>query len=128
MNQLSNQIKVEIILKVNNSTLALASIPDTIAKINMLLADEDASIVSIANVIQHDVALSARIIRIANSPVLRRNSDISSMSDAINRLGITLVKNLAIVVSMSDKFSSKNIRHADLMNQLTTCSVDFSAY
>lgn len=111
----SKTILHEIIKQINNNSLQLASMPDVIVKVNTVLNDDRKGINDIAKVIQNEIALSARIIQIANSPALRGHNEITSMVDAINRLGIALVKNLAVCVSIKDKFNSKNLIHKDLM-------------
>jgi HD-like signal output (HDOD) protein len=111
----SKTILHEIIKQINKNALQLASMPDVIVKVNNVLNDDRKGVNDIAKVIQNEIALSSRIIQIANSPALRGNSEIKSMSDAINRLGISLVKNLAICVSLKDKFNSRNLIHKDLM-------------
>lgn len=111
----SKTILHEIIKQINKNALQLASMPDVIIKVNTVLNDDRQGMNDIAKVIQNEIALSARIIQIANSPALRGRSEINSMTDAINRLGIALVKNLAICVALKDKFNSKNLIHRDLM-------------
>lgn len=128
MNPTSQTIFNEIIIKINNNSLQLASLPDLIIKVNTVLADERKGISDIAKVIQSEISLSTRIIRIANSPGLRGDREITSISDAIGRLGLTLVKNLAIVVSLSDKFKTKNVVHSNLMETLTDASIESSVY
>ena len=113
----SKNILHELVKKINNNSLQLASLPEIIVKVNTVLSDDRKGINDIVKVIQHELALSSRIIQIANSPALRGNRDITSMNDAINRLGISLIKNLAICVSLKDRFNSKNLLHKDIMDE-----------
>jgi len=128
MDKITQQIYNEILIKIKDNSLHLASLPDLIIKVNSVLADDNKSLNDIAKVIHHEVALSTRIIRIANSPGLRGDKEVNSMVDAINRLGVTLVKNLAIVVSLNDKFTTSNMNHTTLMQEITKNSVDSGAY
>ena len=115
---MTNHIYEEIHQQIEDNTLVLARLPETICEVNAALADDDKGLADIAKVIQHDVALSSRIIRIVNSPLLRNSSPILSVFDAINRLGVDFVKNLAFCVSIRDKFNSKNVTHRHLMEQI----------
>lgn len=112
---LSYTILSEIIKKINDKTLELASLPDIIVKVNDVVNDENSSLLDVARVVHHDVALTARIMQIANSPAIRGSNQISSILEAINRLGITLVKNLAICVSLKDRLKLANNRHRELI-------------
>jgi HD-like signal output (HDOD) protein len=82
----------------------------------------------ITKVVQNEIALSMRIVQIANSPALRGNHEITSIGDAITRLGIMLVKNLAICVSIKDRFSSKNTLHREIMDREIHLSMQRSIY
>ena len=123
----SNIILWELIEKINNNTLVLASLPDIIASINQNLANEFVNTSDVAAIIQRDVSLSTRLLRIANSPALRARQEITSILSAINRLGINMVKNLALCVALKDKFSSGNLVFQTLMDDYIDSSVRHSA-
>lgn len=128
INNTALEIYHEIVKKINNNTLQLASLPDIIFKVNAVLDDETKGISDIAKVIQHEISLSTRIIHISNSPALRGLREVTSMTDAVNRLGVALIKNLAICVSLKDKFNTKNMVHKDLMDETMDISLQRSAY
>jgi HD-like signal output (HDOD) protein len=132
MNDLQTQAQVailnEIIKKISDNTLQLASLPDVIVKINQVLDDDRKGMSDVAQVVQHDVSLTARIIQIANSPALRGSSTITSIVEAINRLGVTLVKNLALCVSFKDKMSSKNSQYYHILQSEIEMSLKCSVY
>jgi HD-like signal output (HDOD) protein len=118
----------EIVGKIHNNTLQLASLPDIIVRINEVINDEHSGMTDVARVVQHDISLTARIVQIANSPQLRGNYPVTTVFDAINRLGITLVKNLAICVSFRDKLASKHSRYFELMEREIAHSLKHSIY
>jgi HD-like signal output (HDOD) protein len=117
INELSKNIHFEIVKKINDNTLQLASLPDIIIKVNRVLADENKGMADIAKVVQNEIALSVRIIHVANSPALRGEREITSINDAITRLGIVLVKNLALCVTLKDKFDTKNMINKHIMEE-----------
>lgn len=116
----------EILDQIDTNTLVLARLPDTIIAINEALADDNQGMSDIAKVIQRDVSLSSRIIQVVNSPLLRSVKPISSVFDAINRLGIAFIKNLAICVSVRDKFTPKDGQYGKLMRKIFDESEDLS--
>jgi HD-like signal output (HDOD) protein len=118
----------EIVTKIHNNTLQLASLPDVIVKINDVLNDDHKGMLDAAKVVQCDISLTARIIQIANSPAVRGDYPITTVFDAINRLGITLVKNLAICVSFRDKLQVKDSKHFELMEHEIARSLKHSIY
>ena len=122
----STLILYEIIRKINDNSLSLASLPDFIIKVNEALTDDRKTIKDISTIIQHEVSLSARIMRIANSPALRGNSEITSISHAIQRLGLALVKNLAICVALTDRFTSTNLAHKLILDDILQQSIRIS--
>lgn len=123
----SNIILCELIEKINDNTLILASMPEIIASINQKLADELVSTNDIAALIQRDISLSTRLLRIANNPALRARQEITSISAAITRLGINLVKNLALCVALKDKFTTGNLVFKSIMDDYIDTSVRHSA-
>lgn len=124
----STPILDAIIKKINDNSLQLASLPSAIIKVNQILANEYVNLHDIAKVIQGEISLTARILRIANSPAIRGSTEVGSISDAIARLGITLVKNLAIAVSLTDKFKTHNVTHSALLTVLAEDSIQRSIY
>lgn len=116
----------ELVKQISNHSLQLASLPDIVIKVNQVLDDDRKGVLDVAKVIQNEVALSTRIIHIANSPAIRGNKQITSISDAVNRLGMELVKNLAICVTLKDRFVTKNPVHKELMQHAMATSIQRS--
>jgi HD-like signal output (HDOD) protein len=127
-NVISGLLYDEIKAKINSKSLKLAGLPDIILKVNSVLADDRKSMSDITKVVQNEIALSMRIVQIANSPALRGTHEIKSIGDAITRLGLVLVKNLAICVSIKDRFSSKNTLHREIMDREIHLSMQRSIY
>jgi HD-like signal output (HDOD) protein len=99
-----------------------------IVKINKILENDNHSMNDIAKTVQHDISLSVRIVQIANSPALRTDHEIRSIYDAISRLGVSLVKNLAICVSFKDKLGSRNSLSSRMLTHELNQSFERSVY
>ncbi len=90
---LKNQILTQLITEMENDKLVLPSLPEVALKVRDTLADENANTKAVAKVISTDAALSAKLIQVANSPLLRGTKHIDSVDMAVTRMGNTTVKN-----------------------------------
>ena len=73
---------------------------------------EDANISQIAKLIQTDPALSGRLIQRANATNLATRS-ITSVLDAVSRVGLTVVKQLAMGFSLIDQYQKGPCKQFD---------------
>lgn len=91
--ELKNRILAELIDELENDKLVLPSLPEVALKVRDTLDDENANTKAVAQVISTDAALSAKLIQVANSPLLRGSSHIDSVDMAVTRMGNTTVRN-----------------------------------
>jgi HD-like signal output (HDOD) protein len=74
--------------------LFLPTLPDVAIKIMNAVANEEISPKELATIILTDAAISARLIRVANSPQFRRSAEISNVQTAVLRLGNKTIRML----------------------------------
>ncbi len=79
----------------------LPTIPNVLMRIWSVLECPDSSSSDIERIISLDQALTAKVIRLANSPFYHMPSEISSVKSAIVNVGFDAVKNLVIAVSVT---------------------------
>ncbi len=91
--ELKNRILTQLITELESNKLVLPSLPEVALKVRDTLADENANTKAVASVISTDAALSAKLIQVANSPLLRGTKHIDSVDMAVTRMGNTTVKN-----------------------------------
>lgn len=91
--ELKNRILSELIDELENDKLVLPSLPEVALKVRDTLDDENANTKAVAKVISTDAALSAKLIQVANSPLLRGTTHIDSVDMAVTRMGNTTVRN-----------------------------------
>jgi HD-like signal output (HDOD) protein len=88
----------------------------TIPKISQQLIDsfssEDVTVDEIANLIAADPALSAKLLRLANSAYFHVSRTIGTVDDALRMLGFVMVRNLVLGNSMVNSF--RNTQGMDL--------------
>ena len=73
-----------------------------------LASSEDSSAADLAEVIEHDPGLTARLLRLVNSPAYRRSPDeITSVTRAVVLLGLREVRIMALSISLRDTLPVK---------------------
>lgn len=80
-------------------TKTLPTLPGVIQKLNSLSNDEKSSVQEMAKIVSSDQVLSARILRLANSPSYGFYR-VSTISNAMILLGVNVVKSLALSSSI----------------------------
>lgn len=96
---------------------------DSFIRIKELIDDERSTIDDIAEVILIDPALSATILKLANSSFFNYPGKIDTVSKAVLVLGITEVYNLVIAYFTTDAFKSIEA-DAAYLEEYWECSVD----
>lgn len=107
---MSNAIADEFINKLltdlDNETLVLPTLPEVAIRVRDALADEEQSLADVSKVITTDTALSARLIQVSNSPLLRTSHAIESVEAAVTRMGSNMVRNLVTSIVMEQMFQA----------------------
>ena len=85
----------------------LISFPDVCIRINAMVNDPNVSATDIGNVIQQDPALTARLLRIANSPLYGFASKVDTVSRAVAVLGSKEIRDLVFATSALKAFNVK---------------------
>ena len=107
-NTLAKQVKQEIITALENDELVLPTLPEVALQIREVAEDVTSSIGDLTAIISRDAALSARMVKVANSPLIRATVPVSDLNTAVSRLGIDLTSNLAMGLAMEQMFQATN--------------------
>jgi len=86
--------------------LVLPTLPEVALKVRDTLEDDNSSMLDVAKVITNDTALSARLIQISNSPLLRASRQIETVEAAVMRMGSNMVRNLVTSIAMEQMFQA----------------------
>ncbi len=92
----------------------LPTLPDVVARVNQMVNDPDASAADINDVISQDISLSAKILKLVNSPFYGFPRRITTITYAVVILGFNTVRNLALSAFIFDAFKKKGAREFDL--------------
>lgn len=89
-----------------DSNIKLVSLPAIVAQVNQMVNDPTVSAADIAMAIGQDTALTARLLKIVNSPFYRFPSKIETLSMAITVLGTRQLRDLVITAVIIKRFQS----------------------
>ena len=106
MAELADKIKNDLLSAIENDSLVLPTLPEVALKVREIAEDPDSSINQLVSVIGDDAALTTRIIRVCNSPLLRGAREIENLNMAVSRLGMTYTSNLATGLAMEQMFQA----------------------
>lgn len=96
-----------LLADLKNNRLVLPTLPQVAIKVSNTLNNADSTAREIAKIISVDVALTTRLIQVANSPLARGNSKVEDVQSAVTRLGLKMVKNLVTTLLIKQLFHTK---------------------
>ncbi|GAB3030829.1 HDOD domain-containing protein [Bowmanella dokdonensis] len=103
-----NALLTILVEKITNDTLVLPTLPAIALKVRRTADDPESNLNKMADVIAQDPALSARMIKIANSAYMGRAVKVETVNQAVTRIGLRQIKNVATALAMEQLFVSKN--------------------
>ncbi len=96
----------------------IATLPEVTSRIIQTVEDPHSSAAELHNIVSHDPALVARILKVVNSAFYGLPGQIASVERAIVLLGLTAIKNIAVAASLGrlfrgvmlcEKFSARDL-------------------
>jgi HD-like signal output (HDOD) protein len=97
-----------------DGVVTLKSLPAAYLNIKRVIDDPRSSTNDLANAISADPALTARVLRLVNSPLYGFNSKIETVSRALVVLGIQQIHDLALATSVAAVFKSARPQQLDM--------------
>jgi len=107
----------EILTDLKANRLKLPTLPQVALKINAVIDSPDSTAQKIANVVRTDTALSARMLQIANSPLVRGGETVDNVQAAVIRMGMHTVRNVVTAFMVTQLFHTK---HNSLKRRIVT--------
>ncbi|KAI2693781.1 MULTISPECIES: HDOD domain-containing protein [unclassified Pseudomonas] len=108
MSELADKVQQDLVAAINNDDLVLPTLPEVALQIRKAAEDPEISVSALSKVIGRDTALSARLIKVVNSPLLRATQEVTDLHTAITRLGVNYSSNLAIGLVMEQIFNARS--------------------
>jgi len=81
----------------------LPVLPDTAVRVMTACRDEHSDLRELAQLVQRDQTLAAHVLRVANSVAYAPKTPIASLQQALGRLGLSTVSDIAIAVAMKQR-------------------------
>ncbi|AUC87327.1 histidine kinase [Alteromonas sp. MB-3u-76] len=103
-----NALSTILVEKINNDTLVLPTLPAIALKVRKAADNPDINLNAMADVVGQDPSLGARMIKIANSAYMGRSVKVTSINQAVTRIGLRQIKNISTALAMEQLFVSKN--------------------
>ena len=85
----------------DDADIELPVLPGVAAEVLSLTGDDAASVGRLAQLIKQDQSLASHVLRIANSPAYRGAHEIVALQQAITRLGMGRVAEIALAIALS---------------------------
>ena len=89
-----NALLTILVDRINNDTLVLPTLPEVAIKVRQAADNPDVNLMQMSDVISQDPALSARMIKVANSAIMGRSVKVSNLQQAVTRIGLRQIKNI----------------------------------
>ena len=115
--ELPQRLDAQMEARIGAGQLVIPVLPAVASTVLGMIDDPDAEIARLAHTIQHDPAIAAHVMRIANSASLRGGAPIVSLQQAITRLGMRSIADIALAACMGPKLFNAS-RHGALLERI----------
>lgn len=122
-----NALLTILVEKINNDTLVLPTLPAVALKVRRAADDPDINLSAMSDVVSQDPSLSARMVKISNSAYLGRTVKVTSIQQAVTRIGLRQIKNIATALAMEQLFVSKNEIVKEYMSRIWADTIEIVA-
>lgn len=112
---------------IENNDLVLPTLPEVALRVRDAVEDDNTSAGQIADIVATDASLSARLLRVANSPLYRARNPIDNLQTAIARMGYSVVRNLITSLVMQQMFQATTEGLDDRLRRLWEHNVQVAA-
>ena len=102
-----NELFQHLLKAFKNNKLELPALPEAAFKIRQAINNPEVGSSEIIQIVQTDPVLSARLVKVANSPLYGTWREIKTVRDAVRRLGLETTKNLSFSLSVRQLFKAK---------------------
>ncbi len=118
----------EIYRLIDTKSLELPARPEVALQIQRLTGDPEVGIEELTKLIQSDGTIAGALLHTTNSPIFRATKQISSVRDAVIRIGFDNTRKLATNLALRQVFSARRQASRDAMFAVWTESAHCSVY
>lgn len=106
--RLYDELRDDVLDALQRKRLTLPTLPEVALKVHEVMQDEHSGFGDMVHTIAGDTALSARLIQVANSPLLRTSQLADTLELAISRLGMKMTRDLVCAIVMEQLFQASS--------------------
>lgn len=117
----------KILSQLESGKMQLPTLPEVALRVRDAVDNPDASITKIAEVISEDAALSARLLKVANSALYGARDPIDRLPHAIARMGNNVVRDVVVSQAMKQMFQATNEQIDTHLRDVWAHSVEVAA-
>jgi len=99
----------QLLSDIENNRLNLPTLPEVAIKVREVVEDPEVSATAVSKIISTDTALTARLLQVANSPLMRGNAQVENVQHAVTRLGNVMVRNLVTTLVMEQLYQASSL-------------------
>jgi len=113
-----NQITFRLFEDLNDNKLVLPSLPDIAIRVGQAVTAEDSDARKVAKLIETDLAMSAKLIKASNSAFYGRPKQVTTLPEAVVRLGMNTTHKLVMSFALRELFRSTSTHLVRRLNSL----------
>lgn len=106
--ELETKFLSDFLNDLNANRVVLPTLPEVAMQVRKAVGDPQATAIKVERIINTDPALSAKLLKVVNSPAYRGSTPITNLRMAITRLGTNIVRNLATSLVMEQLYQTKS--------------------
>jgi len=103
LSDVASMVRERLLQRVDAGALELPLLPEVASEVMALTAQENSDARRLADVIRRDASMAAHVLRLANSPLYRPRTPIVSLQQALSRLGMAQIRQIALTVSCKQR-------------------------
>lgn len=117
-----NRILDAVLLDVESGNIEVPMLPEVASKVVRLTQDPESDALELSKLIQGDQTLAGHVMRVANSAAYSPNASMVSLQQAITRLGMRIIAEIALAASInSSLFNTPG--HEKHIQYILNCSL-----
>jgi len=111
--------------ELSGTIVEMVTMPDLYIHVQSIIDDPEKGLVDIADAIQHDIAISARLLKLANSSMFNFSAPVDTVMRAVNMLGPEEIHDLVLTTCVTRAFGGKtgnSIKIIDFWKNSARCA------
>ena len=113
-----NELTIKLFQDLMSGNVTLPSLPDVAQRIQQAFSEKAVNVGALANIIQSDAAITAKLIMISNSVLYRGQEHIDTLNQAIVRLGLETTQKQVMTYVVNELFREKSSAMKAKMHKL----------